>query len=74
MAMREITRAEYELLDTLDRAVLNTLPVEWLRVPTRAMAKRMVFKGLLSKREFRRGEVRATQFGLRHWMAFKSSQ
>jgi hypothetical protein len=46
----KLTPAEYKLMDTLDRVVGNTLPMEWLKPAQRSMVLRMRRKGLLSKR------------------------
>lgn len=70
MAMREISVPEFKLLDVLDRVVNNAMPKPWLKASTRAMASRMVIKGYLHKKDWRRGWVRTTEFGRRHWAAY----
>ena len=62
-----LTKAEFKLLDTLDRVVGNTLPMEWLKPAKRAMVKRMRVKGFISKRNMNSGWVKPTQAGIAAW-------
>jgi hypothetical protein len=70
----KLTAPEYRLIDQLDRVVHNTMNIDWLNPSTLAMARRMKTKGLLRKREWNRGSIRATQAGLRSWFAFKATK
>lgn len=61
----KLTNAEARILDHLNHIVGKSTPLDWLKPSARAVAKRMRMKGLLSKREFARGMVKATQAGQR---------
>jgi hypothetical protein len=60
----KLTKAEYELLDGLIR-IRGTWPLDWMKPATRACAKRMRSKGLLSKRWFDQGYAAITAAGKR---------
>jgi hypothetical protein len=62
---KSLTPAEFKLLDALEGVVGNEIPLCNLKPAKRAMARRMRHKGLLSKRSFANGSVRATQLGKR---------
>lgn len=61
----KLTNAEARILDHLNHIVGNSIPINWLKPSMRSVAKRMHMKGLLSKREFARGMVKATKAGQR---------
>lgn len=63
----KLTKAEYRLLDLLDRVVGNTIPLDWYKPSARRTAKRMSTKGLISKRMLADGIVKATAAGRRSY-------
>lgn len=67
--MRQLTKAEYRLLEQL--ASGNRFTMNSLRGPTKAVLRRMRIKGFLHKASLNRGPVRATKYGVKHLEAHK---
>jgi hypothetical protein len=64
-----IPKSQFKLLDGLDMIVGNVLIYWDLKDSVKATARKMVKAGLLSKKSWAIGRVRATQKGLRSWAA-----
>lgn len=68
----KLTPAEYKILNRLTLVVAETLPRQWLMPNRRRSARRMVNKGLISRRAWTKGYVVATALGKRSHARGKS--
>lgn len=61
----KLTKAEYKIINRLTLVVGEALPIDWLLSSTRKVARQMRNKGLLSKRAWHNGTIKATAAGRR---------